>query len=250
MVIPPDMLLPDIFFLFVFGCIFGSFGNVLAYRIPKQMSIGGRSMCPSCKKQIPLWHNIPLVSFVLLCGKCANCSKKISVRYPLVELASGLLFVSVIAVTNNLFAQAALALSLWLLFMISLIDLQIQGIPDLLNIPFVALAFLYAYFSGSLDWMSVLIGVGFLGAQWVVSCGKWVGSGDLILIAGISALVGIWPKMVVCLLLSYIIGAAIASVLLLMKKKSRTDSLAFAPFLSLSALITVFWGQSILMRLF
>lgn len=244
------MVAPNVFFLFVFGLIFGSFGNVLIYRLPKAMSVGGRSMCPRCKKMIPLWRNIPLVSFALLRGACADCGKRISFRYPLVEFSGGVLFASVAWVTADLFLQVLLALSLWLLLMIALIDFDVQGIPDALNIPFVAVSFLYAWTAGALDWTAVAIGAGFLGAQWIVSMGAWVGTGDLILIVGIAALVGIWPKMVLCLLLAYAIGAVVAAVLLLSKKKDRTDALAFAPFLALSALITVYWGQWIIARLF
>lgn len=247
---PPDLQAPYAVLLFIFGVIFGSFGNVLTRRIPEGMTIGGRSMCPRCKKGIALYDNVPLISYLVLRGKCRHCKKPISVRYPLIELASGLLFLSTVTLHVDLISQAVLALCLWLLLLISVVDAEYQGIPDALNIPFVLLAAVYSYTTGTFDWLSLTIGLGFLGGQWLVSLGKWVGSGDVILITGMALLVGIWPKMVMCLLFAYIIGAAVASILLLTGLKTRKDALPFAPFLSLSTMITVFHGQWILMYLF
>jgi len=207
-------------------------------------------MCPKCSEQIALWDNIPLVSFILLRGKCRKCHTGISVRYPLVELVSALLFASTMLVTNLWTIQFLLGLCLWLLFCIAIIDARVQGVPDLLNIPLVVLALSYALLSKQFDWLSVVVGVGFLGAQWVVSLGRWIGSGDLILIAGISLLVGAWPYMVICLFIAYILGAAIAAVLLMLGRKKRCDALAFAPFLVLSTFITIHFGEAILVRLF
>ena len=199
---------------------------------------------------ISMWDNIPILSYCILGGKCRKCSLPISIQYPLVEAISGLLFFSTVWVVYDLPSQVLLGICMWILLMISIIDAKIQGIPDLLNIPLLFIAGMYAWHTGTFDWRSVAIGLGFLGTQWLISGGRWVGSGDLILIAGISLFVGVWPKMILCLLLSYIFGACIAVIVLIAGKKGRQDALAFAPFLALGAFVTVYFGQEILMTLF
>src|SRR5688572_26782492 len=93
--LPPHVLWQVAIFVFAFGCCVGSYLNVVIYRLPLGMKTSEprRSFCPSCKYQIPMWHNIPIISWLVLRGKCANCKQAISPRYPFVELLTGLLFV-------------------------------------------------------------------------------------------------------------------------------------------------------------
>jgi len=230
--------------LFVIGAVFGSFGNVLIYRIPKREKITGRSKCPLCKHTLSVLDLFPIVGFVFLGGKCRYCKGKISKQYPIVEIVSGLLFVSVSALPLPL--ALLLGLALWLLFVIAYIDARTETISDTLNASLFIIAVLWSSFTGSFDLLAIVVAVGFLGLQCIVSGGRWVGTGDVFLIASISLIVGKWQNMLLCLFLTYIIGAAYALILLITGEKKRTDTLPFAPFLGVATLITLFFGEWIL----
>lgn len=235
------------FFAFIIGVIFGSFGNVLILRIPHGKSAGGRSQCMHCKHAIASYDLVPLLSYATLLGKCRHCSKKISIQYPLVELASGLLFIIAVKTIGALNSTSlVLGLSLWLFFVIAIIDAKTQGIPDVLSAPFVLLGFVYNLLTTPFDFSAPLVAAGFFGFQWIISKGKWIGSGDIILAVGFGFLLVRWEYVLICLFLSYIIGAIIAVALLLTGKKTRADHLAFGPFLAIGTLCTILWGPTIL----
>ena len=253
-------------FSFVLGAVFGSFGNVLIYRLPEGKSIGGRSRCPHCKRALGIIDLVPVLSFVVLGARCRTCRKNISWQYPLVEFVSGLLFLwtlhreftSMEAFSGYWFLQAALlALCLWLLLLIAIVDCRTGMIPDALNIPFVLLAFLYSvlwwhvgiwFFPVfvTLVFQGALIGGGFFAVQWLVSRGRWVGSGDVILGTGIGFLLTDPLLVILALGVSYILGAVVASVLLLMGKVTRKSHLPFGPYLVAGTFVTLFWGEQIL----
>ena len=228
---------------FLLGLVFGSFGNVLIYRLPRGQSIWGRSHCPRCKKSIEPLCLIPVVSFLCLRGKCRHCKKKISWWYPGVELVSGLLAVAATFIAPSLLSAVVLAFALWMLLLIAVVDVHIQGIPDAFTILFIILAFLYTGLSGVFDILAFVIGVGFFGAQWVLSRGKWIGSGDVLLAVGLSALLGQRELVLFMLFSSYILGALVASVLLLTGRITRRDYIAFGPFLALGTLTALLMGE-------
>lgn len=238
---------PAIFigFVFLFGLIFGSFGNVLIYRLPQGKSIGGRSQCPKCNKTIEAICLIPVVSYLILRGKCRHCHKHISWQYPLVELGSGVLAVVAAFIAPTFTSALVLALALWILFLISVVDARIQGIPDIFNILFIALAFLYTTLAGEFDPLAFIIGVGFFASQWIVSKGKWIGSGDVLLALGLSALLGRGELVLFMLFVSYILGALVAAILLITKKITRKDYIAFGPFLASGTLVALITGDRI-----
>ncbi len=244
-------LLPGIFFG-VLGVVFGSFGNVLICRVPAGKSVRGRSHCPHCKKILRAWELIPLLSFMLLAGKCSRCGKAISWQYPLVELASAALFVA--ALTHERFAvipAALLALCLWLLVLTAMVDGKTGWMPDAFTFPLLGLSLLYAlFFELAFPLYSLIIGAGFFAMQWAVSGGRWVGSGDILLGAGIGLLVATWQLMLVCLFAAYIIGSAVACVLLLQHRTTLKSSLAFGPFLVMGCLVALFFGEAMLRVLF
>ncbi len=232
---------------FILGLTLGSFGNVLIERLPKNKKISGRSKCPKCKKKICNMDLIPILSFILLQGKCRHCSKKISVQYPLVELSSGLFFITALFLTPvSVFSALFLAVILWIMLLMSVIDLKTQSIPDALNIPFVILAILYSYVTGYIPILAPLVAAGFFFIQWRLSSGKWVGSGDIILAAGIGFLLGNWEYVLVMIGVSYIIGSIVALPLLVSNKKKSKETLAFGPFLCLGTLVVLIWGDQIL----
>ena len=231
------MLLPVSFFLS--GLIFGSFGSVLITRIPSNEKITGRSQCPQCKTTLSALSLIPLVSFCLSRGKCRTCSKPIGKFYPLVELASGGLFLLAFFLNRDIASSVFMAMALWLLFVISVIDIRTQTISDMLNIPLCIFGIFYSLEVGAFYWGGALIGVGLFGGLWLISKGKWIGSGDIILGAGVGFLVGSWQMMIICMMMTYVIGATVAVALLIMKKMHRKSTIPFAQFFALGALFVI-----------
>lgn len=131
------------------------------------------------------------------------------------------------------------------MLIISVIDMRTQTISDLLNIPLLALAIAYSMLLGQLELGGIILGVAFFGAQWLISRGKCLGSGDIILAASIGALMGSWERMAACLFLTYVLGAAIASTMLLTGYVKRGQYVAFAPFMVIGAVVSLFFEKRI-----
>jgi len=234
-------------FFFMLGLVFGSFGNVLVYRIPDRRTILGRSQCRFCRRTLRPWELLPVFSYIWLMGRCAGCKLRISPQYPIVELLSGFLFVfSLIYHQYNPVPALPMAFAFWLLMLIAVVDARTASIPDAFNIPFVLISGIYALIVGSFSPLAILIGAGFFFLQWSVSRGKWVGSGDIFLGAGAGALLGRWEYVIVFLFVSYITGALLASVLIIFDKKSLSGSLAFGPFLAVGTVVAFLYGGEIL----
>ncbi|MFA6593713.1 MAG: prepilin peptidase [Candidatus Buchananbacteria bacterium] len=259
-----------ILFIFIIGLIIGSFLNVVIWRLHSNESIiSGRSQCSQCKTKLKAKDLVPLVSFIVLRGKCRYCQKPISWQYPLVELATGLLFVLVYLVNLQLpviglqssdifFAPAATPTQLLKffrdIFLVSVLtiifvyDLRWQLIPDQVTIPSIVLLFVFSLLLGqSLGSLvfAVLVGFGFFGLQYWVSSGRWIGGGDLRLGALMGAALG-WPLLIVGLLAAYIVGAAVSVVLLVSGKAQAKTPIAFGTFLALGTLVALFWGEKII----
>lgn len=248
-IIPHDASVVGAAFVTVLGLAMGSFGNVLIHRLPRGEGIGGRSRCPRCGRTLGFLELIPVVSFLALRGRCAGCRERISPRYPLTELGSAAAFLLAFARDPSLVAALTLALALWLLLLIAIVDAEHRSIPDALNIPFLLLAVLHAALAPPFEWSGLLVGGGFFAAQWLVSGGRWIGSGDLILGAGIGALLERWELAIVFLFVSYVTGAAVGGSLLLAGRKTRKDPLAFGPFLAIGGVVAFLWGDEILERI-
>lgn len=164
-------------------------------------------------------------------------------QYPLVELASGLLALASLSIAPTLLSAAILALALWLLLIIAVIDAYIQGIPDVLSAFFITLSCIYTVLTGELQPLAFLIGIGFFALQWLLSKGEWIGTGDILLAVGLSALLGTWESVLFMLFFAYITGAAVAAVLLLTKKLTSKSHIAFGPFLALGTLAALLVGE-------
>jgi len=228
------------------GFVFGSFGNVLIMRMPCGRSLGGRSSCMSCGHVLRATDLVPVLSYLFLQGKCQYCKKHISVIYPTVEILSGLLFVFAWIHAETITSAIILSMALWSLLLIAAIDIRTQGIPDVLNATFIGTALLFMAERGVFDPWAFALGVGFFAGQWLVSKGRWIGSGDILLSIGISALLGTWELVTVMLFSSYIFGAAVAVLLLLTKRIQRNSSIAFGPFIALGAFVALWKGEEIL----
>ncbi len=232
---------------FVTGVCLGSFGNVVIIRVPYRRTLWGRSQCMDCKRILKIAELVPLMSFLALRGKCRGCSSKISWQYPFVELSCGLLFLYAIWHTEyHVLPAAILSVALWLLFLIAYIDGFTSGIPDALNIPLVIVGAVFSLVTGNFSITGPLLGCGFFAAQWILSRGRWVGSGDIILGAGIGSLLGGWRLMLAALFFSYVSGALIASIFLISEKKGLQDSLSFGPFLALGTFLTLTMGPTVM----
>lgn len=233
---------------FLFGALFGSFGNVLVLRLPEGKGIGGRSQCPHCKKTLAAEELIPIVSFLMLRGRCSGCGKPISWQYPFVEALAGLLFVYALLHEQYFFLQAVvLAFSLWLLLLLAVMDARTGRIADALTVPLLVLSLVYAFLSPPFPIFAPLIGAGFFAVQWAASRGKWIGSGDVLIGAAMGFLLLDWRLLLVALFFSYVIGACAAVGLIVTKRKTRKDHLPFVPFLAAGTVLALLIGYKILM---
>jgi len=236
-------------FIFIFGMLFGSFANVVIYRQEKGKSfVFGRSACPQCGQMIAWYDNIPLLSFVLLGGRCRHCQKPISRQYPAVELACGVIFFWLFyrfGLTPHFFALAVFSLFLLLIF---IYDLKHMQILDRFSLPAMAAALVINLWLGFGFFdlvLAALIGAGFFAAQYFVSRGKWVGDGDIRLGALMGLMLGV-KYLLLALFLAYIIGAVFAVIVLSAKKFEMSSAVAFGPFLALATFATFLYGQEIL----
>ncbi|MDD5041098.1 MAG: prepilin peptidase [Candidatus Peribacteraceae bacterium] len=233
----------------VLGLVFGSFGTVIISRVPAGRHLGGRSRCPRCTHVLGAVELVPLFSYLLLRGRCRHCSRSISVFYPLLELASALLFVLAFFIGSTPLPSLLLAFSLWLLLLIAVIDARTQTIHDALNVSFLLFSVAYVVVLGRLHMAGPLLFIFFFGVQWLLSRGRWVGSGDILLGAGIGFLLGGWEKALLCLGLAYMLGAAAAIFLLATKRATRKSRIPFGPFLAIATLLMVVAGNEMLRML-
>ncbi len=249
----------------LFGFAVGSFIAAYTYRWPREIKISkGRSFCPKCKKKISFFDNIPLLSFILLKGKCRQCKKKISIRYPLIEFVTAGVFVLVFCFLNNCattFKGQALQgvysnywafpyffLIVSILIAIFVIDFEHQIIPDeLIFLLFVLTTTVLILFSPDKLYQSLLSGFGaatFLLILHLATRGRGMGLGDVKL-ALFGGLFFGWPLTYTWFFLSFIIGAFVGIILLLAKKAKMGKPIPFGPFLVVSFFITLFWGERI-----
>lgn len=223
----------------------GSFGNVLIDRLPARVSILGRSRCDGCHRTLSAFELLPLVSWLVLRAKCRSCHGRIPARVPFVEVASGLMAAAASVYADHaLVVAACFFVALWALLLIAVIDLRTGMIPDVLTLTVFVAAIAYHWFSaGTIPVLAPLVGAGFFALQWLVSRGRWVGSGDIFLAAAIGMLVGTAQGAVWMLLLAYIIGANVAIILLLFKRLKRRDMIPFGPFLVIAGYVVLFLGE-------
>ena len=245
----------EIILIFILGLIVGSFNNVCIYRIPRNESIiYPASHCPKCRSKIKPIDNIPLLSYILLKGRCRNCKSKISIQYPIVELLTGLTYL-IIYLIYGLSVQTLIYIILSsALIIIAFIDLNEQIIPDVISLPGIVigliLSFIVPYISFINSALGVVVGggiiliIGLAGS--VIFKKEAMGGGDVKLAAMIGAFLG-WRYMVISLFLGFFIGALTGIILIIAKIKKREDAIPFGPFIVLGSFITLLWGEKILL---
>ena len=251
-----------IFFIFLFGLIVGSFFNCVIYRLEqKQSFLKGRSFCPHCK-HILFWQDlIPVFSFLFLKGKCRYCQKRISWQYPLVELATGILFVLLLnfspfgrSLVGGEFLIFNFIISCFLII-IFVYDLKHFIIPDKIIYPAIGIALIYNFYQLLTTHYPLPIVLNNLYAAFgaagfflfivLVSRGKWMGVGDIKLAFLMGLLLG-FPYILVALFFSFLIGAIIGIGLILAKRKTMKSEVPFGPFLVIGTFTALFWGEIII----
>lgn len=241
------------FTVFFLGLCVGSFLNVLIYRMPRGLGfVKGRSFCPKCKNKLSWFDNLPLVSFVLLKGKCRYCRKTISWKYPAVELLTGTVFL-----LSYLSSLSCLSYLLFAgLIVVFFIDLEYQIIPDEVILPLAVLFIVQGIIEIILSPLNTnfLIlntffpAIGsflFLYSIYLITKGKGMGFGDVKL-AFLMGLVLGWPKIIVAFYLAFLTGAIIGIILILLRKAKLKQKIAFGPFLVLGTMIAYLWGDKII----
>ncbi len=234
------------------GLALGSFLNVCIYRIPLKKSILlPGSLCPNCGEKIRARDNIPLLSFILLKGRCRKCKSKISLQYPLVEfLAPTLIVITYLQFGWGWEFVAKSVLSL-LLIAVFLIDLKHRIIPDVITLPGMALGFFFSLFVEFPSVLNSLIGIVVGGALFYVSAmvgellfrKESMGGGDIKLAMMLGAFLG-WQKILLVFLVSALLGAVVGTIALLFSKDVKeTRMIPFGPFLALGSILTIFLGD-------
>lgn len=254
--------IPSAILVFIFGIIIGSFLNVCIGRIPIGESVvTPPSHCPKCKASIAFYDNLPLLSYLLLGGKCRACHEPISPRYLIVELFTGLLVVALYSrfglsytfVVSFIFAAA--------LIVISFIDLDVRIVPDVISLPGIVIGLLTSvigfFFPETFEviptplssLIGVLVGGGFLLATaWIyekVTGVDGMGGGDIKLLAMIGAFLG-WQSIPLTLFIASVLGSVIGVGLMVATGAGRRLALPFAPFLCSGALIYLFYGEALI----
>jgi len=251
-----SLLLPISFYIipFIFGAVVGSFLNVCICRLPKEESVVfPPSHCPACGFRIPFYDNIPLVSWILLGGKCRSCRGAISIRYPLVELITALL-------TLFLFKKFGLSLPFGILFIfcsamvvITFIDLDHMIIPDIISLPGIILGFVFSFFIPQLGWLNSLLGILAGGGSLYLVASLYqrftgkegMGGGDIKLLAMMGAFFG-WKAIPFIIFMASLVGSVIGVTLMLVQRKDGKLAIPFGPFLALGSIVYIFYGRQII----
>lgn len=240
-------------FIILFGAALGSFFNVCIYRIPNKKSIiFPSSFCPVCKNKIKPVHNIPIISFLVLRGKCAECSTKIHWHYFLVELLTPLLFVVLFfrfgSFTSLIFWKYCIFFSVGLI--IIFIDLFHKLIPDVLSLPLLIVGLLFSIFrKNDIAFLNSLIGanVGFIIFLAIAYLFKLIlkkdslGGGDIKLIAAIGSMTGFYG-----IIFTIFISSAIALITMILIRHDHKNEFPFGPFLMIGAFIYVIFGNTLI----
>jgi len=262
---------------FVSLCI-GSFLNVVILRLPKMMQQDWRcqceeflelpeaqrkpagritlsspaSTCPSCGHRIRAWENIPVLSWLMLGGRCAACKARISVRYPLIEALTAVISVVTVVLLGPTPAALWALLLVWALVALTVIDLDTQLLPDSITLPLLWLGLVLNYFGVLTDLESAFWGAvaGYLSlwsVYWLfrLATGKeGMGHGDFKLLAALGAWLG-WPLLPAIILLSSLVGAIVGIGLIVFRQHGREVPIPFGPYLAAAGLLALWFGPEI-----
>jgi len=265
--------------LLIFGLVVGSFLNVVIYRIPAMIERDERayctellqpgtaaepaepfnlaqpnSRCPHCGHAIKPWENIPVISYIFLRGRCSNCGEGISLRYPAIELLSGMLAV-VLGWHYDAVGLALLGglIFTWSLIALTMIDIDHMLLPDDITLPLVWLGIFFNIFGTYVPLLDAVIGAmaGYLSlwsVYWLfkLATGKeGMGYGDFKLLAALGAWLG-WQTLPMIILLSSLVGAILGVLLMFLHRRGKDIPIPFGPYLAIAGWIAFVWGNDIM----
>jgi leader peptidase (prepilin peptidase)/N-methyltransferase len=248
----PITIVPELA-AFILGACIGSFLNVCIYRVPLAKSIvTPGSMCPHCGNPIRFYDNIPIFSYLWLRGRCRQCQAPVSLRYPLVELLTALLFTAVVIRFGVSVAAAIYMAFSAAMVTITFIDIDHRIIPDRISLPGIPLCFLAALALPDMGWKAALIGILVGGGTlFVVAWGysmltgkEGMGGGDIKLLAMIGALLG-WQGVVFTIFLASLLGTVVGLGIMLYARSNMKLAVPFGPFLAAGALAFIFVGPEL-----
>jgi len=238
----------------VCGLAWGSFLNVVIYRLPRGLNLAlPPSHCPKCRTPIKLWHNIPVLSWLMLRGRCPTCGAHIPATYLLVEALTPICFLILYVhfglgshfVLSCLFTSGLIALGF--------IDLYFQILPDAITLPGLILGVGYAFFREDLtlrdSLIGAVVGAGILllvyGTYYLLRRQEGLGMGDLTLMLMVGAFLG-WRGAVLTLILGSFLGAVVGIYILVVRKKDMQFALPFGTFLTPAAFVALVWGERLI----
>jgi len=252
-----EMNFLEIYILF-FGMCIGSFLNVCIYRIPASKSIvHPGSSCPECENKIRIYDNIPVLSYILLRGKCRHCKTPISFRYVLVELLTGLLalaiFMSFGMSSRGIIEGLVYFAFISALIVIIFIDIDLKIIPNVITLPGIPIFFAASFILSDITFMDSLIGIlsgggslFLVGQTYTLITGKeGMGMGDVKLLAMIGAIIG-WKGVLFTIFIGSATGTLVGIPLMITQKENMKLAIPFGPFLSIGAITYIFFGDIII----
>ncbi len=236
-------------FIGVFGLIIGSFLNVVIYRMPRGESVAyPGSHCTTCGHRLRAWELIPVLSYFILGGRCAKCRERISLRYPLFELANGLLYFYAAwqDTSGSLLHLGVNLIFLSVLLVLAGIDWDTFRLPDIFTLPLLGIGLLAGFLLSGVPsgWERFGAALGVGGFFWLIALvyPKGMGLGDVKLIAALGAFLGL-AKVLLALFIASLAGSLLGGLLLLLKRKGFREQIPFGPYLVLGAWIAFFWGD-------
>jgi leader peptidase (prepilin peptidase) / N-methyltransferase len=238
----------------LFGLIFGSFANVVVHRVPlKESIVHPASRCPSCGVALRARDNIPVVSWLVLHGRCRNCNARISVRYPAIELLTGILFGLAawrIRPATDLIAYLPL---LWVLVVLSFIDLEHKLLPNRIVIPSLVTGVVLLGISAALEpgihaWGRALAGgaisfIIFLALAIISPRGMGMGDVKLSAVLGLALAYQGWGRLFLGFLLAFVTGAVVGLAMIATRRAGRKSEIPFGPYLALGAAVALLFGR-------
>jgi len=237
-----------ILYAFIVGAVVGSFLNVVIYRVPRRLSIvRPRSACPSCSTPIAWYDNLPILSWIVLGGKCRKCRTAISFRYPLVEAVGGSLAALAVVIYGVSPVTIEVVVFAWLSLALALIDLEHQILPDVMTYPAIAFGLVFSWFGGLTFFVDSVAGalVGAALPAGVILLYRWLrgvdgmGWGDVKYLAAIGAVVGLQGCLMV-LVVAAILGAIVGGFLIATGRGSGQTALPFGTFLAVAVILWLY----------
>lgn len=250
------------FFVFIFGTVIGSFLNVCIFRIPLEQSIAfPPSHCMNCGEKLKWYDMFPIISWIVLKGKCRYCKSKISYRYPLVEFVTGIIFLAIYLKYDFTFNTIKFCILASIIIVIGLIDLDttdvytstiITGIISFIILSVLNFVLFKVHFTDQFSILDYILG-GIIGGGFILiviiatnmiinAAGMGTGDAEICLVCGL--FLGV-KNTVFMLFLSVIIGGVVGTTLILLKKKKRKDYIPFGPFIAVSSIIAILFGEGI-----